>query len=133
MENVVQVFKMLTRFDRVRIFYILSVVFQSYMKRGFWLSDKLQRIYIKIFFCLGACKGCGGNYLFAWQAPWCITCNVFSFSRILLKLQKFFGCLWFYLRQWFFLMTYFCRRVWLVLLWMYFRMYCWYLINASAY
>ena len=39
--EVVPVFKMFAWFDRVRIFYILSVVVQFYVKMGFRLSDIL--------------------------------------------------------------------------------------------
>ena len=41
MEGVVPVVKMLTCFDSVRVFYILSVVVQSYMKRDLRLFDIL--------------------------------------------------------------------------------------------
>ena len=41
MEDVVPVVKMFACFDSVRIFYILSVVVQSYAKRSLWLSDIL--------------------------------------------------------------------------------------------
>ena len=41
MEGAVPVVIMLTCLDSVRIFHILAVVVQSYMKRGFRLSDIL--------------------------------------------------------------------------------------------
>ena len=49
---------------------------------------KLSDIY-KIFLCLSAFKCCGCNYLLGWETSWFITWNVFSFSHILLDLQKF--------------------------------------------
>ena len=41
MEDVVQIVKMFACFDNVSIFYIFSLVVQSYVERGFRLSDIL--------------------------------------------------------------------------------------------
>ena len=85
-EDVVPVVKMFACFYSATTFYILSVVVESYRKRGLLLSDVLHFaehtfyevnnivtfnrnfvIYMRLLFC-EAFKCCCWNYLLAWEA-----------------------------------------------------------------
>ena len=68
LEGFALVIKMLTCFDSVRIFYIFSVVVQSYVKRGFWLSNELyftEQAFFTEQTCVCVCV-CGVMYVYGW-------------------------------------------------------------------
>ena len=135
-ESVIPVVRISKCFDSVTIFRSFLWLFSLIQK---WVSNFLTYcilqsrycnkqikgkfgIFVKFFFCLGAFK-CGGyDYLSAWKILWCI--NVFSFSCILLNFSSFWLCLIVFVPM--ICPMYFYGKLWLALLWIHFWMYYWY-------